>query len=99
MPRRTAVSPVDVDAITSLVDDRAPSAPPPVAPEPQKARRPARASKPRDVLPLPTSKAKGRGRSRDGRDENLSEYLSSLGRIPLLTADDEVRLASTLRDA
>lgn len=99
MPRSTSVSLVDVDAIASLVDDRAPTQPPPPTPDPKVARRPARATKPRDVLPLPTSKAKGRGRSRDGRDENLSEYLSSLGRIPLLTAEDEVRLASTLRDA
>lgn len=89
---------IDVDAIASLVEDRTPPPAPPAPPEPR-AKRPARATAPRDVLPLPTSKAKGRRGGRDGRDENLSEYLSSLGRIPLLTAEDEVRLASTLRDA
>lgn len=32
-----------------------------------------------------------------GRDEMLSDYLSSLGRIPLLTADEEKDLAARLR--
>lgn len=89
---------IDLDAVSSLVDDRAPPAARPATIE---ARRPlpapARGKRPRDVLPLPTSKSKKS--KKDSRDENLSEYLSSLGRIPLLTAEDEVRLASTLKDA
>ena len=99
MSRRANASLVDVDfdAIASLVDDRAP-APSPVVPESRARRASPRVTKSRDVLPLPTSKAKGRG-GRDGRDENLSDYLSSLGRIPLLTAEDEVRLATTLKEA
>jgi RNA polymerase primary sigma factor len=63
------------------------------------SRTPAKAqARKRDVLPLPTSRDKRKGRG-DQRDANLSEYLSSLGRIALLTADDEVRLAAGLRDA
>jgi RNA polymerase primary sigma factor len=97
MSRRATAPIVDLAALVSLADDRAP---PPVATvEPPRLKRPARLTKSKDVLPLPTSKAKGRRGGKDGRDENLSEYLSSLGRIPLLTADDEIRLASTLRDA
>jgi RNA polymerase primary sigma factor len=102
MPRRASAAqsaaPIDVDAIASLIEDRTPPPALPPPPEPR-AKRAVRTSAPRDVLPLPTSKAKGRRGGRDARDENLSEYLSSLGRIPLLTAEDEVRLASTLRDA
>lgn len=93
--RARTATPFDVDAIASLVEDRAPPPAPPPPPEPR-LKRVARATKPREVLPLPTSKAKGRRGGRDGRDESLSDYLSSLGRIPLLTAEDEVRLASTL---
>jgi len=98
MPRKSSAASlvVDVAAVTSLIDDRAPPAPPVFAPDAPVRRR---VSRPKDVLPLPTSKAKGRRGGKDGRDENLSEYLSSLGRIPLLTAEDEVRLASTLRAA
>ena len=87
---------VDQDAIHSLIADRMPG---PVAPPPKVAAGPARAKKARDLLPLPASSGKGRRAKKDGRDENLSDYLSSLGRIPLLTADDEVRLASTLKEA
>ena len=98
MSRRATVQLIDVDAVASLVDDRAPVIVVVVV-DAAKVRRPARLTKSKDVLPLPTSKAKGRRGGSDGRDENLSEYLSSLGRIPLLTAEDEVRLASTLLDA
>lgn len=49
------------------------------------------------VLPKPTKSRKGR---RDGgRDEMLSEYLSSLGRISLLSPDEERELAARFRDA
>ena len=96
---RRQVSVIDVDAVVSLVQDRAPN---PAAPPPPEKRRAAVATargnkKPaRDVLPLPASRGKGRRSKKGGGDENLSDYLSSLGRIPLLTAEDEVRLASTL---
>ncbi|MDP2339543.1 MAG: RNA polymerase sigma factor RpoD/SigA [Deltaproteobacteria bacterium] len=97
---RRQVSVIDVDAVQSLVCDRAPA---PVAPVVVDKRRAAAGTgsrnankKARDVLPLPASRGKGRSKKRGGGDENLSDYLSSLGRIPLLTAEDEVRLASTL---
>lgn len=97
---RKQVALIDVDAVQSLVDDRVPGSRPKVVELPSRAAPTStRKSKPRDVLPLPASKGKGRRSKKDGRDENLSEYLSSLGRIPLLTAEDEIRLASTLRDA
>jgi RNA polymerase primary sigma factor len=104
----------DVLAVASLIDDRAPSSSrtsTPTTPgvenrERRSAPPPARAvpsvprvAKKRDVMPLPTSRAQGRKGRGDNRDANLSDYLTSLGRIPLLTADDEVRLASSLRDA
>lgn len=90
----------DVTAVQSLCDDRAPPPAPPPPPEPRARRMTAvsRPTKKRDVLPLPTSRGKGKSGRGDNRDANLSEYLTSLGRIPLLTAEDEVRLASTLRD-
>jgi RNA polymerase primary sigma factor len=113
MTRRMKQQPVfdDLTAVASLCDDRAPTtAPPaPVVVVDARSRRAVvpprsvpsvpRAAKKRDVLPLPTSRAKGKKARGDNRDENLSEYLTSLGRIPLLTADDEVRLASSLREA
>ncbi len=93
---RRQVSVIDVDAVQSLVGDRAPLA---VVAVGDKRRTPtpvrANSKKARDVLPLPGSRGKGRRGKKSG-DENLSDYLSSLGRIPLLTAEDEVRLASTL---
>jgi RNA polymerase primary sigma factor len=90
----------DIAAVQSLVDDRAPAPRPPPPPEPRVRRVTAvsRSTKKRDVLPLPAGRQQGRKGRGDGRDVNLSEYLTSLGRIPLLTAEDEVRLASTLRE-
>ena len=92
---RRQVSVIDVDAVQSLVCDRAPTVVAPVA-EKRRMAPVGRTNnkKPRDVLPLPASRSKRSKKS--GGDENLSDYLSSLGRIPLLTAEDEVRLASTL---
>ncbi len=95
---RKQVALIDVDAVQSLVDDRVPGSRAKVV-ELKPAPTSTRKLKARDVLPLPTSKGKGRGSKKAGGDENLSGYLSSLGRIPLLTAEDEIRLASTLRDA
>ena len=93
---RRQVSVIDVGAVHSLVADRGPPeggfAPDKKRPLATQGKHPR---KPADVLPLPASRAKGRGKKGSG-DENLSDYLSSLGRIPLLTAADEVRLASTL---
>jgi RNA polymerase primary sigma factor len=108
MTRRAKVQAVfdDVSAVQSLIDDRAPAPTTNLDPRERRAPPVARAvpasprvAKKRDVLPLPTSRAKGKSARGDQRDANLSEYLSSLGRIPLLTAEDEVRLASSLRDA
>jgi len=48
---------------------------------------------------LPTKPAPGRKKRDPGRDEALSEYLSSLGAIPLLTAEEEQILAREMRDA
>jgi RNA polymerase primary sigma factor len=112
MTRRAKVQAVfdDVSAIESLVDDRAPTTTTTTTTADTRERRVAapaaravpvvpRVAKKRDVLPLPTSRATGTKARGDNRDANLSEYLTSLGRIPLLTAEDEVRLASSLRDA
>jgi RNA polymerase primary sigma factor len=90
----------DVVAVQSLADDRAPPPRPPPAPEPRTRRLTtvSRSAKPRDVLPLPAGRSAGKKPRGDNRDANLSDYLTSLGRIPLLTAEDEVRLASTLRE-
>lgn len=110
MTRRAKVQAVfdDVSVVESLLDDRAPTStststldgrdrrPPPA---PRAVPSTPRAAKKREILPLPTSRAKGKKTRGDHRDENLSDYLTSLGRIPLLTAEDEVRLASSLRDA
>jgi RNA polymerase primary sigma factor len=45
------------------------------------------------------SKPRAKGKRDPGRDEALSEYLASLGGIPLLTADEEKDFARQLRDA
>jgi RNA polymerase primary sigma factor len=89
-----------LDAASLLADER-PSPRPALLegrPEPRAQRAPHRP--PKAVLPKPGGRASGkRGRRDSGRDEMLSEYLSSLGRIPLLTPDDEQRLAARFRDA
>ena len=94
--KNARVSLVDVDAVVMLLEDRAALVPAPVAAV-EVRRRPQRTRRASETItPLP---AKRTSRRASGRDENLSEYLSSLGRIPLLSADDEQRIASQLRDA
>jgi len=51
------------------------------------------------TMKAPAKPAPGRKKRDPGRDEALSEYLSSLGAIPLLTAEEELSLARDLRDA
>ncbi len=83
---------VDIDAISLLQDAAQQFAParPPAEAEPVQ-KKPTR---PVVLTPTPTKK-KG---ARDGRDAMLSDYLSSLGRIALLTAEQEISLAKTLLD-
>jgi RNA polymerase primary sigma factor len=89
---------VDLDA-ASLLAESVPG-PRPAAPSEPALPRPRAARPASVVLPAPSSKGSGRkGRRDPGRDEMLSEYLSSLGRTPLLSADEEKDLASRLRDA
>jgi RNA polymerase sigma factor (sigma-70 family) len=93
MPRRAVI--VDLDACSLLADATPGPRPPsstlvPVKPE-RRNRGPAKL-----VLPKPQKRSRG---GRDGRDEMLSEYLTSLGRIPLLTPEDEKSLAAQFRDA
>jgi RNA polymerase primary sigma factor len=101
--RRTQACIIDLDA-ASLLAEEAPRAPHTLtvaAAAPASAKHAAgrRAARPAaDVLPKPASKGR-KGRRVGGRDEMLSEYLSSLGRIALLTADDEKDIASRFRDA
>ncbi len=54
------------------------------------------ASPNKPVAPTPE---RAKGKRDPGRDEMLSEYLASLGGIPLLTPEQEQELASQLRDA
>jgi RNA polymerase primary sigma factor len=93
----------DAEAVASLCADVAPSLPAPQSkarsPSTTTTARPSRAAKKRDVLPLPGSRGPGKKARGDQRDVSLSDYLTSLGRIPLLSADDEVRLAASLREA
>lgn len=107
--RNSATVVVDLDA-ASLLADAVPVARPLTAPEERTARtepraepravRGPRAAPPRAILPKPSGKSSGgKGRRDPGRDEMLSEYLSSLGRIPLLTPEGERDLAARLRDA
>lgn len=51
------------------------------------------------TVKAPAKPAPGRKKRDPGRDEALSEYLSSLGAIPLLTAEEELSLARDLREA
>jgi RNA polymerase primary sigma factor len=96
MSRRPAAALIDLDAASLLADDATPR--PAVMVAAPERPSPARRTKPvAAVLPKPAKARKGR---RDGgRDEMLSEYLSSLGRISLLSPDEEKELASRFRDA
>ena len=94
MPKRRSAKVVNLDAAALLIDV-APAAPAARVEAPaHKAASPKRRSPDKTILPTAAKK-----RSSSRRDEMLSEYLSSLGRIPLLTADDEKVLASRLLDA
>ncbi len=87
---------IDLDAAALLADDH-PGAQPAAMPERAVPRLDA---KPRRTRPAPLLKPTAKKARRDpGRDELLSEYLSSLGRVPLLTPEDERDLASRFRDA
>lgn len=93
---------IDLDAASLLAD----AVPPPRAAliEPRgdaRSLRVAPRTPARAILPKPSGKSSGGKRSRrdGGRDAMLSEYLSSLGRIPLLTPDAEKDLAARFRDA
>lgn len=85
---------IDLDAAALLADERV-DAPPAV--ERAVVRLDAR---PRRARPAPLLKPTAKKSRRDpGRDELLSEYLSSLGRVPLLSPEDERDLAARFRDA
>ncbi|MCC7072930.1 MAG: sigma-70 family RNA polymerase sigma factor [Deltaproteobacteria bacterium] len=85
---------IDLDAAALLADERAGEAP---ALERAVLRLDAR---PRRARPAPLLKPTAKKSRRDpGRDELLSEYLSSLGRVPLLSPEDERELAARFRDA
>jgi RNA polymerase primary sigma factor len=53
----------------------------------------------RSTKPAPKTQTQSKGKRDPGRDEMLSEYLSSLGAIPLLTPEQEVEIASDLLEA
>ncbi|MBM4280409.1 MAG: sigma-70 family RNA polymerase sigma factor [Deltaproteobacteria bacterium] len=113
MTRKVKQQPMfdDLAAVASLCDDRASSSTPSATTDPAelRGRRPIaaprgmpmtpRPAKKRDVLPLPASRGTGKRARGDTRDASLSDYLTSIGRIPLLTADGEVHMASSLREA
>lgn len=89
---------IDLDAASLLADEqgRAASAPAPGV----ERSLPRLDARPRRGRPAPLLKPTAKKARRDpGRDELLSEYLSSLGRVPLLSPEDERALASQLRDA
>ena len=96
MTRRTQALIIDLDA-ASLLAEETPSARPVVVAAPVVERAAPRKRPAADVLPKPAGKGR-KGRD-GGRDEMLSEYLSSLGRIALLTADEEKEIAARFRDA
>lgn len=96
MTRRNQALIIDLDAASLLAAE--PRAPRPVVVAPAIERTPSRKRPAADVLPRPAGKG-GRKGGRDGRDEMLSDYLSSLGRIALLTADEEKAIAARFRDA
>lgn len=88
---------VVVDAALLLAEQD--PGPRPAVVEPRSAEaRPARPRARAAATPLAPRGGK-RGRRDAGRDQMLSEYLSSLGRIPLLSPEDERELAARLRTA
>lgn len=89
---------IDLDAAALLADERAGAM---RLPEHTVPRFDARLdARPRRTRPAPLLKPTAKKARRDpGRDELLSEYLSSLGRVPLLSPEDERELASRFRDA
>ena len=84
---------VNLDAASLLADDN--PGPRPVVVVALASVEKRKTAPPKVVVP----KAAKKGRRDAGRDEMLSEYLSSLGRIALLTPEDEKDLASRFRDA
>jgi RNA polymerase sigma factor (sigma-70 family) len=107
MHRRAAVAAVITLDAASLLADEQPGPRPAVvvvvdrgARSELRARRAAASvAKKSELLPAKPGKKGRRSGGGDGRDEMLSDYLSSLGRIPLLTPEEEKDLASRFRDA
>ncbi|OGQ18695.1 MAG: hypothetical protein A2138_09505 [Deltaproteobacteria bacterium RBG_16_71_12] len=89
---------IDLDAAALLADERAGV---PCVAERAAPRFDARLeARPRRSRPAPLLKPTAKKARRDpGRDELLSEYLCSLGKVPLLSPEDERDLASRFRDA
>lgn len=87
---------IDLDAASLLADEHGGPAPVSV----NERSLPRLDTRPRRGRPAPLLKPTAKKARRDpGRDELLSEYLSSLGRVPLLSPEDERALAGQLRDA
>ncbi len=85
---------IDLDAAALLADERAHAS---AVVERVVVRLEQR---PRRARPAPLLKPTAKKSRRDpGRDELLSEYLSSLGKVPLLSPEDERDLAARFRDA
>ena len=95
MTRRTNACIINLDAASLLAEDMSRVRSVTVAQIMERA--PTRPRPRADVLPKPTQ-ATRKGRD-GGRDQMLSEYLSSLGRIALLTADEEKAIAERLQIA
>src|SRR5688572_17170974 len=91
---------IDLDAASLLADATHTNAQPrarTVAPVADRVRTvPTVVMKRPGAVLRPTAK---KSRRDAGRDEMLSDYLSSLGRIKLLGPDDEKELAARFRDA